>query len=155
MVLAAEEVRQLRHGSVGPEHLLMGMIRDGEGMAVYVLKRLGLNVEAVRADVEQVLAGYPKTATSGEVPFTPQLKRVLELSVEEFRRFQHTVVGTEHLLLGLLKEGESVAARILTSRGAHLDEARSVTLALLGDMGIPFTDENVRFIANSKWRITI
>ena len=111
--------------------MLLGLIRDGEGLATAVLQCLGLRLETVKAEVDRALAGFPKTLMFGEVPFTPQAKRVLELSIEEARQFGHNYIGTEHLLLGLMKEGQSIAAKILESLGTRLDEVRHETLALL------------------------
>ena len=133
IILAREEAGRFRHDFVGTEHILLGLIRDGEGIATAVLQRLGLKLETVKNEVERALAGLPKTLTFGEVPFTPQAKRVLELSIEEARQLGHNYIGTEHLLLGLMKEGQSIAAKILESLGARLDEVRQETLALLGD----------------------
>src|SRR5687768_14491542 len=137
IILAREEAGRFRHDFVGTEHILLGLIRDGEGIATAVLQRLGLRLENVKAEVERALAGFPKTLTFGEVPFTPQAKRVLELSIEEARQLGHNYIGTEHLLLGLMKEGQSIAAKILESLGARLDEVRQETLALLGDQYYP------------------
>jgi ATP-dependent Clp protease ATP-binding subunit ClpC len=135
--LAREEAGRFRHDFVGTEHILLGLIRDGEGIATAVLQRLGLKLETVKAEVERALAGFPKTLTFGEVPFTPQAKRVLELSIEEARQLGHNYIGTEHLLLGIMKEGQSIAAKILEGLGARLDEVRQETLALLGDQYYP------------------
>ncbi|HWN90830.1 MAG TPA: ATP-dependent Clp protease ATP-binding subunit, partial [Verrucomicrobiae bacterium] len=137
IILAREEAGRFRHDFVGTEHILLGLIRDGEGIATAVLQRLGLRLETVKAEVERALAGFPKTLTFGEVPFTPQAKRVLELSIEEARQLGHNYIGTEHLLLGLMKEGQSIAAKILESLGARLDEVRQKTVALLGDQYYP------------------
>ena len=137
IILAREEAGRFRHDFVGTEHILLGLIRDGEGIATAVLQRLGLKLETVKTEVERALAGFPKTLTFGEVPFTPQAKRVLELSIEEARQLGHNYIGTEHLLLGLMKEGQSIAAKILESLGARLDEVRQETLALLGDQYYP------------------
>src|SRR5499425_1108150 len=137
VILAREEAGRFRHDFVGTEHVLLGLIRDREGIATAVLQRLGLRLETVKAEVERALAGFPKTLTFGEVPFTPQAKRVLELSIEEARQLGHNYIGTEHLLLGLMKEGQSIAAKILESLGARLDEVRQETLALLGDQYYP------------------
>ncbi len=137
IILAREEAGRFRHDFVGTEHILLGLIRDGEGIATAVLQRLGLKLETVKSEVERALAGFPKTLTFGEVPFTPQAKRVLELSIEEARQLGHNYIGTEHLLLGLMKEGQSIAAKILESLGARLDEVRQETLALLGDQYYP------------------
>ncbi len=137
IILAREEAGRFRHDFVGTEHILLGLIRDGEGIATAVLQRLGLRLETVKAEAERALAGFPKTLTFGEVPFTPQAKRVLELSIEEARQLGHNYIGTEHLLLGVMKEGQSIAAKILESLGARLDEVRQETLALLGDQYYP------------------
>ena len=103
IILAREEAGRFRHDFVGTEHILLGLIRDGEGIATAVLQRLGLRLETVKAEVERALAGFPKTLTFGEVPFTPQAKRVLELSIEEARQLGHNYIGTEHILLGLIR----------------------------------------------------
>ncbi len=137
IILAREEAGRFRHDFVGTEHILLGLIRDGEGIATAVLQRLGLRLETVKSEVERALAGFPKTFTFGEVPFTPQAKRVLELSIEEARQLGHNYIGTEHLLLGLMKEGQSIAAKILEGLGARMDEVRQETLALLGDTYYP------------------
>ena len=131
IILAREEGGRFRHDSVGTEHVLLGLIRAGEGIATTVLQRRGLRLEIVKAEVERSLSGFPQKLTFGEVPFTPQAKRVLELSIEEARQLGHNYIGTEHLLLGLMKEGQSIAAKILESLGARLDEVRQETLALL------------------------
>ena len=135
IILAREDAGRFRHDFVGAEHILSGLIRDGEGIATAVLQRRGLRLEYVKAEVERALAGFPKTRTFGEVPFTPQAKRVLELSIGEARQLHHKHVGTEHLLIGLIKEGQSLAAQILESLGARLEEVRQETLTLLGDQG--------------------
>jgi predicted ester cyclase len=133
IILAREDAGRFRQDFVGAEHVLSGLIRDGEGVATAVLQRLGLPLETIRSEVERTLTGFPKSRTLGEVPFTPQAKRVLELSIEEARQLRHKYVGTEHLLLGLMKEGQSLAAKILESLGARLDDVRRETLALLAD----------------------
>jgi len=114
IILAREEAGRFRHDFVGTEHVLLGLIRDGEGIATAVLQRLGLRLETVKAEVERALAGFPKTLTFGEVPFTPQAKRVLELSIEEARQLGHNYIGTEHLLLGVLFAGGPVAEAFTT-----------------------------------------
>jgi two-component system response regulator AtoC len=130
IVLARQAAGLFRHDFVGTEHLLLGLLREGEGIATAALQRLGVRLDTVNAEVERALAGFPKTLTIGEVPFTPQAKRILELSIKEARRLGHKYIGTEHLLLGLMKEGQSIAAKILESLGARLDEVRRETLAL-------------------------
>jgi ATP-dependent Clp protease ATP-binding subunit ClpC len=114
IILAREEAGRFRHDFVGTEHILLGLIRDGEGIATAVLQRLGLRLETVKAEVERALAGFPKTLTFGEVPFTPQAKRVLHVFCTG--AVSHNYIGTEHLLLGLMKEGQSIAANPPVSR---------------------------------------
>ncbi len=113
MFLAREEAARLQHDYIGTEHLLLGIIREGEGIAATVLHNLGLDLDAIRQAVENMVAASGGTLTIGEIPFTPRAKRVLELSVDEARQLGHNYVGTEHLLLGLIREGEGVAARVL------------------------------------------
>jgi len=139
IILAREEAGRFRHDFVGTEHLLLGLIRQSEDRALAVLQRLGLPLETVKAEVERALAGFPRTLTFGEVPFTPQAKRVFELSIEEVRQLGHDYIGTEHLLLGVMKEGQSISAKILESLGARLGEMRLETLALLRDPPQPQT----------------
>ena len=131
IILAREEAGRFRHDFVGTEHVLLGLIRDGEGIATAVLQRLGLRLETVKAEVERALAGFPKTLTFGEVPFTPQAKRVLELSIEEARQLGHNYIGTEHLLLGLVREGQGIGAGVLESLGATIDGTRSEVLRVI------------------------
>jgi ATP-dependent Clp protease ATP-binding subunit ClpC len=155
VVLASEEARNRRHAAVGPEHLLIGILRDGGGLAVCVMERLRLSSDIVRAELERVLNDAPTSMTGGDTAFSSELKAVLEAALEEQRRHRHGYVGTEHLLLGLLADEGSEASRILRDAGADLTEARRTTLLYLGDTRIPFTEENVRFIATSTWRVRI
>src|SRR6266436_8465843 len=115
--LAREEAARLQHDYIGTEHLLLGVIREGEGIAATVLNNLGLDLDAIRQAVESMVSSTGGTLTIGEIPFTPRAKRVLELSVDEARQLGHNQVGPEHLLLGLIREGEGVAARVLLERG--------------------------------------
>jgi ATP-dependent Clp protease ATP-binding subunit ClpC len=154
MALATEEAQSRRHEEVGPEHLLLAILRDGGGLGVKVLERLRVSPETLRADIERVLDERPGLATSGEPAFSPALKAVLAATLEEQRRHRHNYVGTEHLLLGLLDDRSTVKGA-LRAAGADLDEARRMTLLYLGDSRIPYTEENVRFIATSKWRVHI
>jgi len=117
MYLAREEAARLQHDYIGTEHLLLGVIREGEGIAATVLNNLGLDLDAIRQAVESMVSSTGGTLTIGEIPFTPRAKRVLELSVDEARQLGHNYVGTEHLLLGLIREGEGVAARVLLDLG--------------------------------------
>jgi len=130
--LAREEASRLQHDSIGTEHLLLGLLREGEGIAATVLSNLGLDLEAIRHSVENMVAQTGGTLTIGEIPFTSNAKRVLELSVDEARQLGHNYVGTEHLLLGLIREGEGVAAKVLMDMGVDRKKVREETLKLLG-----------------------
>ncbi len=130
--LAREEAARLQHGSIGTEHLLLGLLREGEGIAATVLSNLGLDLDAIRSAVENMVAQAGGTLTIGEIPFTSNAKRVLELSVDEARQLGHNYVGTEHLLLGLIREGEGVAAKVLIDMGVDRKKVRDATLKLLG-----------------------
>jgi ATP-dependent Clp protease ATP-binding subunit ClpC len=130
--LAREEASRLQHDSIGTEHLLLGLLREGEGIAATVLSNLGLDLDAIRHAVESMVAQTGGTLTIGEIPFTSNAKRVLELSVDEARQLGHNYVGTEHLLLGLIREGEGVAAKVLLDMGVDRKKVRDETLKLLG-----------------------
>ncbi len=132
MFLAREESGRLQHDYIGTEHLLLGLVREGEGIAVAVLINLGLDLDQIRKAIEDTIPAPGGTALIGEVPFTPSAKKVLELAVEEARSLGHSYVGTEHLLLGLIKEAEGIAARVLVRLGADTDKVRGETLKLLG-----------------------
>jgi ATP-dependent Clp protease ATP-binding subunit ClpC len=132
MYLAREEAGRLQHDYIGTEHLLLGLIREGEGIAANVLTNLGLDLEVIRQTVESMVAAPGSSLTLGEIPFTPKAKRVLELAIEEARQLGHNYVGTEHLLLGLIREGEGVAARVLQELGVDRKKVRDETLRLLG-----------------------
>ncbi|MEK7823915.1 MAG: ATP-dependent Clp protease ATP-binding subunit [Candidatus Eisenbacteria bacterium] len=130
--LAREEAARLQHDYIGTEHLLLGVIREGEGIAATVLNNLGLDLDRIRQEVENMVSSSGGTMTIGEIPFTPRAKRVLELAVEEARSLGHNYVGTEHLLLGLIREGEGVAAKVLLELGVDRKRVREETLKLLG-----------------------
>src|SRR5712675_790774 len=130
IVLAQEEARMLNHDYIGTEHLLLGLIHEGEGVAARALESLGVSLEAVRAQVEEII-GQGQQALSGHIPFTPRAKKVLELSLRESRQLGHDYIGTEHLLLGLLREGEGVAAQVLVKLGADLNRVRLQVIQLL------------------------
>ena len=130
--LAREEAARLQHDYIGTEHLLLGVIREGEGIAATVLNNLGLDLDRIRQEVENMVSASGGTMTIGEIPFTPRAKRVLELAVEEARSLGHNYVGTEHLLLGLIREGEGVAAQVLLELGVDRKRVRVDTLKLLG-----------------------
>lgn len=133
IILSREEAGRFRHDFVGTEHILLGLIKDGEGIATTVLQRLGIRLEVIKSEVERALVGFPKSMSVGDVPFTPQSKRVLELSIDEARQMGHNYIGTEHLLLGIVKEGHSIAARILEGLGARVEDVRHEVLSILGD----------------------
>jgi ATP-dependent Clp protease ATP-binding subunit ClpA len=128
--LAQEEAQRFNHNYIGTEHLLLGLIREGEGVAAKVLSNLGVELNKVRSAVEFII-GRRDRAVRGEVGLTPRSKKVIELSVDEARRLGHHYIGTEHLLLGLVREGEGVAAGVLQSRGVSLDKVRSQILYVL------------------------
>ena len=132
VILARQEAGRLNHDYIGTEHLLLGLIKMGEGLAVDILQSLGLDLEAIRLEVEKMLKSGPSTLTVGDIPFTPRAKKVLELSMDESRGLGHNYIGTEHLLLGLIREKEGVAARVLDNMGVDLDKARGKAVELLG-----------------------
>src|SRR6059036_1933250 len=134
VVLAQEEARMLNHNYIGTEHILLGLIHEGEGVAAKALESLGISLEAVREKVEETI-GPAGTAASGAPPFTPRAKKVLELSLREALQLGHNYIGTEHLLLGLIREGEGVAAQVLVSLGADLSRVRQQVIQLLSGYG--------------------
>ncbi len=134
IILAQEEAKRLNHSAVGTEHILLGIVREGEGVASKVLESLNINPERVRAEIESAIGRGERTPYE-EVAFTPRAKKVLELALDEARRLGHNYIGTEHLLLGLIREGEGVAARVLEAMGADLERVRSQVVYLLGEEG--------------------
>src|SRR6516225_10080290 len=115
LALARKEAKRLNHAYVGTEHLLLGLIELGQGVAVNVLQKMGLDLESVRMEVEQHVGPHPKTKMVGNIPYTPRVKKVLALAGKEAAALRQSYVGTEHILLGLLREGEGIAARVLKS----------------------------------------
>src|SRR5258707_527681 len=130
VVLAQEEARMLNHNYIGTEHVLLGLIHEGEGAAAKALESLGISREAVRQQVEEII-GQGQQAPSGHIPFTPRAKKVLELSLREALQLGHNYIGTEHILLGLIREGEGVAAQVLVKLGADLNRVRQQVIQLL------------------------
>jgi hypothetical protein len=130
VVLAQEEARMLNHNYIGTEHILLGLLHEGEGVAAKALESLGISLEAVRTQVEEII-GQGQQAPSGHVPFTPRAKKVMELSLREALQLGHDYIGTEHILLGLIREGDGVAAQVLIRLGAHLDRVRQQVIVLL------------------------
>ncbi len=136
VVLAQEEARLLHHNYIGTEHILLGLIHEGEGVAAKSLESLGISLEAVRNQVEEII-GQGGSSPSGHIPFTPRAKKVLELSLREALQLGHNYIGTEHILLGLIREGEGVAAQVLVKLGADLSRVRQQVIQLLSGYGGP------------------
>jgi ATP-dependent Clp protease ATP-binding subunit ClpC len=130
VVLAQEEARRLNHNYIGTEHILLGLVQEGEGVAAQALETLGIGLDAVRHQVEEIV-GRGKEPPGGHIPFTPRAKKVLELSLREALQLGHDYIGTEHILLGLIREGEGVAAQVLVSLGANLNMVRQQVIQLL------------------------
>jgi ATP-dependent Clp protease ATP-binding subunit ClpA len=130
VVLAQEEARMLNHAHIGTEHLLLGLVHEGQGIAARALEALGISLEAVRREVEEII-GRGEEPPSGHIPFTPRAKQVLELSLRESTQLGHQYIGTEHILLGLLREGEGVAAQVLVKMGTDLNRVRQKVMELL------------------------
>jgi len=140
ILLAKEEAKRFNHDYIGTEHILLGLVREGEGVAAAVLENLGLSSEKIRVEVEKLVQTGPSTVISGDIPFTPKAKKVMELAMDEAVSLGHNYVGTEHLLLGLLREGEGVASQVLINLGLDLNKVRNEVMRLLGsatpDFGI-------------------
>jgi ATP-dependent Clp protease ATP-binding subunit ClpC len=136
VVVAQDEARALRHNYIGTEHLLLGLLREEEGVGARVLESLDVTLDEVRAQVGRIV-GSGEDVTTGQIPFTPRAKKVLELSPREARSLGHDFIGTEHILLGLVRENEGVAARILLDFGADAEQVRNATVAVLGGRPVP------------------
>ena len=132
IILAKEEAKRFNHDYIGTEHILLGLIKEGESVAAAVLQNLGLSLDTIRLEVEKLVQFGPSTIVSGDIPFTPKAKKVIELAMDEARRLGHNYIGTEHLLLGLIKEGEGVASHVLMNLGLNLNKVRSEVIKLLG-----------------------
>jgi hypothetical protein len=130
VVLAQEEARMLNHDYIGTEHILLGLIHEGEGVAYKALESLDIPLEVVRSEVAGII-GQGKAAPTGHIPFTPRAKKVLELSLREALQLGHKYIGTEHILLGLIREGEGVAAQVLVKQGADLNRVREQVIQVL------------------------
>lgn len=129
--LAEEEARRLNHPYIGTEHLLLGMVRDGNGVAARVLDIMGVELPKVRAAVEFII-GRGDLPFEGKIPYTPRAKKVMQLAMDEARRLDHLYIGTEHLLLGLVREGEGIAAGVLETLGVNLEKVRQKVLGVIG-----------------------
>jgi ATP-dependent Clp protease ATP-binding subunit ClpC len=143
VVLAQEEARNLDHNYIGTEHILLGLIHEGEGVAARALTNLGASLEELRASVEAII-GRGQYAAPGHIPFTPRAKKVLELSLRESMQLGHNYIGTEHILLGLIREGDGVAAQALVARGLDLNRVRQEVISLL--RGYPSQAERESFM---------
>jgi len=152
VVFAQEEARMLNHDYIGTEHILLGLIHEGEGVAAKVLESLNISLEAVRQQVEEII-GRPSQPPAGHIPFTPRAKKVLELSLREALQLGHNYIGTEHILLGLIREREGVADQVLERLGASLERTRLTVLAVLEGKPLPteaeLTDRLVRAVAET------
>jgi ATP-dependent Clp protease ATP-binding subunit ClpC len=132
MQLARQEATRFNHDAIGTEHILLGLVQEGSGVAATVLRNLNVDLSKIRHEVEKIVRSGPTMVTMGQIPFTPKAKKVLELAVEEARQLGHNYIGTEHLLLGLLREQEGKAADVLMSLGLKLEEVREEVLEFLG-----------------------
>ena len=128
LALARKEADRFNHNFVGTEHLLLGLIKLGQGVAVNVLQRMGLDLENVRQEVEKEVRGGGEGKVSGNIPYTPRVKKVLSLAAKEAKALNHTYVGTEHILLGLLREGDGVAAKVLKNLDIDIEQCRQEIL---------------------------
>jgi ATP-dependent Clp protease ATP-binding subunit ClpC len=137
--LAREEAMRFNHDYIGTEHLLLGLVKEGEGIASAALANLGVDIKTLRLEVEKLVEQGPSTVSVGEIPFNPQAKKVLELSVEEARKFGHNYIGTEHLLLGLIKEGEGIAAHVLDNMKVDVEKVQREIVKLLGGPSSKFS----------------
>jgi ATP-dependent Clp protease ATP-binding subunit ClpC len=132
MQLANQEAQRFNHEYIGTEHILLGLVKEGSGVAANVLKNLDVDLRRIRLEVEKLVQSGPEMVTMGKLPQTPRAKKVIEYSMEEARNLNHNYVGTEHILLGLLREQEGVAAQVLINLGMKLEDVREEVLNLLG-----------------------
>jgi ATP-dependent Clp protease ATP-binding subunit ClpC len=139
VALAQDEATLLSHNYVGTEHLLLGLLHEGHGIAARALESAGISLDVVRQQVEEII-GRGRQAPEGHIPFTPRAKNVLELSLREALLLGHTYIGTEHILLGLIREGDGVAAQVLVSLGLDLNHARQRVIALMAGRGSELED---------------
>ncbi|MFH1767922.1 MAG: ATP-dependent Clp protease ATP-binding subunit [Candidatus Omnitrophota bacterium] len=132
LVLAKEEARRFNHDYIGTEHVLLGLIREGEGVACAVLQNLGMSIDNLRKEMEKLISSGTVSSALGDIPFTPRAKKALELAAEEARHLGHNYIGTEHILLGLIREGEGLASQVLTGLGIDLEKVKEEITTLLG-----------------------
>ena len=150
ILLAKEEAKRFNHDYIGTEHILLGLIREGEGVAAAVLQNLGLSSDQIRLEVEKLVQLGPSTIVSGDIPFTPKAKKVIELAMDEARNLGNNYIGTEHLLLGLIREGEGIAAQVLVNLGLDLGKVRQEVMELLGSSSAPGYTVSPSFVM--AWR---
>ncbi|MFH0935431.1 MAG: ATP-dependent Clp protease ATP-binding subunit [Candidatus Omnitrophota bacterium] len=132
IILAKEEARRFNHDYIGTEHILLGLVREGEGVAATVLQKMGVSLENIRLEIEKLVQPGPTTQIIGDIPFTPRAKKALELAAEEARSLGHNYIGTEHLLLGLIREGEGIASQVLLNLNLDLNRVRNEVMEILG-----------------------
>jgi ribosomal protein S18 acetylase RimI-like enzyme len=158
IVLAQEESRLLNHNYIGTEHLLLGLVAEGEGVGARALEALDISLSSVRVEIQEII-GRGQTPPAGHIPFTPRAKKVLELSLREALQLGHNYIGTEHLLLGLVREGEGVAAQVLGTLGVELDDVRMAVMTTLSAPQIPERTVDLRtmlpdeFVTYLEWAI--
>src|SRR5947207_1778122 len=132
MQLANEEARRFNHEYIGTEHILLGLIKEGSGVAANLLKNLDIDASKVRKEIEKIIQSGPELNMMGKLPQTPRAKKVIEFAIEEAQQLNHNYIGTEHLLLGLLREEEGVASQVLMNLGLRLEDVRAEVLNLIG-----------------------
>ena len=132
MALANQEAQRFNHEYIGTEHILLGLVKEGSGVGATVLKNLDVDIKKLRLEVEKLVKSGPDMVTMGKLPQTPRAKKVIEYAIEEARALNHNYVGTEHILLGLLRESEGIAAQVLMNLGLKLEDVRQEVLNLLG-----------------------
>ena len=132
MALANQEAQRFNHEYIGTEHILLGLVKEGSGVGATVLKNLDVDIKKLRLEVEKLVKSGPDMVTMGKLPHTPRAKKVIEYAIEEARSLNHNYVGTEHLLLGLLRETEGIAAQVMMNLGLRLEDVRQEVLNLLG-----------------------
>jgi len=150
IILAKEEARRFNHDYIGTEHILLGLIREGEGVAAAVLEKLGLDLQTIRLEVEKVVQPGPTTQILGDIPFTPRAKKALELAAEEARSLGHNYIGTEHILLGIIREGESVASQVLLNLGLDLERVKNEIMSVLGAATPGFSQQQQQAAPHGK-----
>ena len=135
MTLAREEARRFNHEYIGTEHILLGLVKEGSGVAANVLQNLDIDLKKIRIEIEKIVQTGPDLVSVGQLPFTPRVKKVLEYAMDEARNLNHNYIGTEHVLLWLLREQEGVAAQVLLNLGVRLEDVREEVISVRGEEG--------------------